>query len=203
MAAEPRPDPVLLDVIPRVSIAIDGRPAEVPLAGYPGEHLIEAEGSGWYWVALPAAPDTLVLPAAFPPEAIGWVADEVRREALSALLAATLGEGIRATVVADGRVWTGTTGRSDWTVRDRPGGPPVAVRRPRPLAPALLVVAGSASTAIGAIVSAQAWTVGASEASSLSWVDRERARRRYWAGHAATGSGIALAGAGLIWVGAR
>lgn len=202
VASEPTPASVRFDVIPGIEVAIDGREASAPIAALPGEHLLELSGAGRHWITLPEAPDALVVPAAFPPDALGWMADD-RREQLSALLAATLGEGIRATVVVDGQTWTGTTGRIDWIQLDT-AQPPVPIGARRRRAPVAMVLGGAALSVVGGGLAAQAWAVGVAEPGASDALAWSRARDRYWAGHAVSAGGLTLAGAGVIWaVGAR
>jgi hypothetical protein len=90
---------------------LDGQ--AMPQAVLVGEHVVHV-GSVAVHVVLDEAPNRLVVPPAFPPDALSWAGDDAHRAELSALLAATLGEGTDTWVVHGENVWHGIAGRTDW-----------------------------------------------------------------------------------------
>lgn len=90
----------------------DKQPGTIPA----GSHVITVGGHSVRITLEPGATDSLVVPAAYPDDVLSWMQDPDRRADLSVLLAHGLGEGVYAVVVAEGVVWSGTTGRVDWTL---------------------------------------------------------------------------------------
>ena len=186
-----------------------------------GERVVEVGGITVLVNVDPSIPDVLVVPAAFPPAALGWIVDDSRRDQLSALLQVTLGEGVRAAVMWDGVLWTGTTGRVDWTphVSDPTAGvDPIAKvepRRPRRTFAKVLgvvgtsaLIAGGALTAVGVGIAAdavrEADEVLMAEVPSRSDFNAAGARYRtgttlITAGSIAMGGGGAVGMVGVVW----
>jgi hypothetical protein len=104
---------VALTIWPDGAVTVDGIAWSASSVA-PGDHDVIVGG-------LPltldvTAPSTLVVPAAFPADALAWASDPARRPALSSLLAVTAGEGTPVAVDTVDGIWTGTAGRSDWTL---------------------------------------------------------------------------------------
>ncbi len=130
-----------------------------------GRHAV-ALGSNGAWVALLDAADTLVIPQAYPDDALSWMADETLRPALTELLAVTLGEGERAMVQHDGTVWMGTTGRVDWQVvssQIRPPMPSDPIVKRSPTGP-IMAISGGLLTVVGIGLAAGGYAMAASNA---------------------------------------
>ena len=207
-AATPEEPSVTLVVRPQGDARVDGR----ALAGSlltPGRHVLRVGAFG-AWIEMPPVDDAIVLPAAFPGDAIGWMgaADPLRRDELAALLGVTLGEGRRA-AITDGMVtWVGTTGRADWkeTGRLAPGVPePIGpvdtpVRNKRSPIGYVLIGAGAGVAAIGGAVAAQSYSAANKNlAAGGGWSEKQYlgGRTRYQAGLVATGVGVAVGGTGI------
>lgn len=188
-----------LTVLPAVEVQIDAQPP--PLNLLVGRHMVSI-GSVGAWVELLDAPDTLVIPSAFPADALSWMAQEARREELTALFAVTLGEGERAMVHHNGLLWEGTTGGIDWVRLTDPT--PVASNDPVPpqrrRSPGVLVaISGGVLTAVGLGLSGGGYSMASQNAEprpSMSSSDRES---RYNMGRTLSQLGVGLTiGGGLV-----
>jgi hypothetical protein len=199
-SATPPEKQALLEVAPREGATVDGREPGPVVAG---EHLVRI-GERGAWVATRGLPDALVWPAAFPPDGLTLADDPARRADLSRVLAAALGEGVAFGVVVQGRVWTGTTGRVDWTLHapepqpvPAPELPPPPAPRRRPV-PVALLVGGVALAGVGGALAVPSWVKG----SRGEWPDldaHDAGRRRYWLGQGLVAAGTAVGGVGLVW----
>ena len=197
-AAQPSATETQLTVLPRGDVLIDGQPTTPNLAV--GMHIVSI-GSVGAWVDLLDAPDTLVLPAAYPDDALSWIADDARRSELTALLAVTLGEGERAMVHHDGVLWEGLTGRVDWTAQT-PTTPEQQVDPP-PLPPRrgigpVVAISGGVLAAAGIGLAAGGYSLASSNAEPSSSVSGSDRQRRYNTGRTLSRLGLGLAiGGGL------
>ena len=128
-AARSNPPPPETSLTVRPSVpppSVDGAPLGGPLRA--GEHIVRS-GNVAVRISLDEVPNRLVIPAAYPPDALSWAGDEARRPELSSLLAATLGEGTEAWIVSGQDAWRAIAGRTDWTAFPSP------VARPDPVLP--------------------------------------------------------------------
>lgn len=201
-AAEPHT--ARLDVGERQA-TIDGQPAtEAAVAvGVHGVVIGELVLS----VDLPEGGDVLVIPGAFP-ETLPPLADPASRLALTRALSASLGEAKRVHVLAPDGVWTGTTGRVDWTQTPLASPPPLpdATAR-RTKAPWWVAGAGGLVAGVGASLAG----INSLSANDLAdEMGRTTDRTRYddllqeaeaANGRVRIGQGIAAGGAGVALVG--
>ncbi len=121
-AAEPLAATLLVVPTPK---EVDGGPP-VPGPWAAGPHGL-AVGATAIYFRHGDIDDVLAVPSAHPPE-LPPMADEAARVQLTHVLSAALGEGTRVHVAAPDALWTGTTGRTDWTAIPWP-----TVATPEPL----------------------------------------------------------------------
>jgi hypothetical protein len=185
-----------LTVFPPGDLRIDGtQSTDTTLSA--GRHVVTL-GSNGAWVTLLDAPDTLVLPAAYPDDALSWMADETLRPALTELLAVTLGEGERAMVHHDGTVWTGTTGRVDWQALPSllpTEAPPLPQAKSRPTGP-ILAISGGGLALVGIGLAAGGYAMASSNADQNPSTTGAVRSKRYLMGRTLSqvGLGIGIAG---------
>lgn len=196
-AAAFAPEATRLQVRPGHTVAtIEGRPLPDGGEVAVGEHVVRV-GAVAARITLDPVPNQLVLPGAFPDEALGWADDDERRGDLTALLAAGLGEGTAVWVVADDHVWRGVAGRTDWDgfAPSAPEPRPEARRR----GGLALPVAGVVTTLVGAGlgVGGTALANGAARRAATSPEAWEAHQARY-----RLGVGVLTVGWGLSGVGA-
>jgi hypothetical protein len=179
---------------------LDGQP--LPLAVPVGEHVVQV-GAVAVHVVLDEAPNRLVVPSAYPADALAWAGDEQRRAELSALLAATLGEGTEAWVVHGDEVWRGLAGRTDWQAFPAPVAPAPAPEPepvpgpPRPRWAERLVAGGLVALGGVAVGAGTAWANGSAREAEGSWgQEHDRLRQSYHLGLFTVGAGWGLVGAG-------
>lgn len=121
----------------------------------PGPHLIQAGPGHAAWIDVaPGSRATLVFPAAFSSDAPLRLDEEALRADVSALLAATFGEGAAVALVLPDRVWLGAAGRTDW--KSVVAEAPRTRRRSGPISGSLLV-AGGAVGLVGGAVTGVSW----------------------------------------------
>lgn len=187
---------VVLDVLPR-GLVVGATESGI----VPGRHLVR-QPDGAYWIDL-AFSDTLVVPRAFDDEALGWIAEDTRRSDLSRLLSVHLGEGVQAGVVWERQLWTGRTGRSDWTPRG-PTRPPVDVPSRKRVRWGLpVVIGGAVLSAVGGGLSLSALGSAQLDDNGRSTVDVETydgLMSRYRLGNGLGIAGLAVAGIGIVGV---
>jgi hypothetical protein len=209
--AAPRPPRASLRVYP------GGQSVDVPA----GESTVFVGGTGARVWLDPEVPDVLVVPAAYPPDALSDLDPEPRRDDLTRLLTVGIAEGVPAVVVSGDVAWVGTTGRVDWQAHRPPvaisPAPEAAVPAPPQLAPARrapgpLVLAGTGGAAaatgillaVTGVVAAQAAADGAvgvppGERYDGLRTDYRSAARRAWVGYGLLGAGGLCGTVGLAW----
>jgi hypothetical protein len=184
---------------------IDGHPADptVPV----GEHVVRI-GAIAVRVTLDEAPNKLIVPTAYPPESAGWMGDDARKVDLTALLAATMGEGTDLWLVHDGSAWHGLAGRTDWDAfpAEPSAAPPVSQQPPpspapgaeprdrgRSLARGVLTGVVGLGLGIGGTLLANDAAHDSAVATPATWGG---ARNRYYVGAGMLGTGWTLCGVG-------
>jgi len=124
-AAEPLTAALLVVPTPR---EVDGAPPEAGALSA-GPHGLKVGATALYF-RHSDIDDVLAVPSAYAPE-LPPLADEAARVELTHVLSAALGAGTRVHVAAPDALWTGTTGRSDWTAIPWPA---VVIPEPLPTA---------------------------------------------------------------------
>jgi len=154
--------------------------------------------------------DVLAVPGAYP-LALPSLADEASRLALTHVLSARLGVGERVHVAGPEALWTGTTGRTDWTPTPWPAPPapdpePVATVKRSP-APWLVAGGGAVVAVAGGLLAgvsasqAQGFATDMADTTDRSVYDELATKGEGANGRVRIGQGLLLGGAGLTTVG--
>lgn len=193
---------------------IDGAPPTgEPLAAGPHGILV---GSTSVYLRHSDIDDVLVVPAAFP-DRLPALTDEGARRDLTHVLSAALGSGQRVYVAGPDALWSGTTGRTDWSPTPWPSLPepePVAVAVVKP-SPAPWVVAGAggvlalAGGVLTGVSAAQGQGLASDMQAALDEGDRaafdalsgrtKGTNGRFLVGQGLLAGGAGVAAVGLVW----
>jgi hypothetical protein len=180
----------------RVDGALVGADATVPR----GRHVVQTADPAVTVVVDAADSTVLVVPAAYPADALHGLSAADRWPSATRLLAAALGEGELVYVASDGAVLRATTGRSDWERLDHPviaeNPPPTPARHGHPLS-----IGGTAAlgVGVGAGILGEALFLGANDdrcaaTSTEAW---RAADARMGTASGVRAGGVALGAAGV------
>ncbi len=197
-------------IVPAPSLVDGGAPSEGPMAA--GAHGVLVGRLELHLVHGHVA-DVLAVPSALGPD-LPALSDVAARLELTHALSAAIGPGERVHVAAPDALWTGTTGRTDWTsipwpapaLAEGPEGPALPEPR-RSIAPWLVAGIGGAVVLGGGLLTGvnHAAATGLADdmfaATDRGSYDELRTRAEAANGRVKVGEGLLIGGAGVATIG--